>query len=587
MTSSHDGNEGPSPNSIAGLSLSIFSDILSNLTHDLVLQSHRQEKLRSRAHPADSSSSSLTSLSETTCPRCNLPQHTAQTLQSVDTADKKKFCSRLPFQNTPYHDIYGNPFPTINSSSAKEKKSAAATAAAVAAADSPTPDPSDTAVPAPKGKNSAIIYFKCTSCDNEKVASSRYAAHLEKCLGLSGRKSSRAAMVKMNSSSGGGSPMLAPADAPGGGNGGNGNGNGNGGGNGKQGGSRKTSPEKKSPIPPPAPLNGVEETKTLLPPPITTPLAAVIVSGGGSMPPATTTTTTTTTATPKKKKKKAAVGANVPVPIPPTAISHDDHDKDHHDKARDTSISQPTKDAPAPPKKRKRKAEADGTINVSAIPAASSVVVMGGMSLSAGTSLDSEIPKPPPIKKQKVASGAGSSETPVTKKSQLGKFSKNRQSPTPGNLPKKPPASAAAGVGGTDRISTLPPAPPPTSTPKPAKPKVAKPKIAAAAAGTAAAGGAAGKVVPRPVKKPDGVKKVKGTGKAKTAKVASKGIGAGKGVAGNSSAATTAAAAVAGSNVVGGATSAASVAGVVGGTAGAAGATPGQVAGKGVARKGT
>ncbi|PWW78440.1 hypothetical protein C7212DRAFT_293462, partial [Tuber magnatum] len=454
MTSSHDGNEGPSPNSIAGLSLSIFSDILSNLTHDLVLQSHRQEKLRSRAHLADSSSSSLTSLSETTCPRCNLPQHTAQTLQSVDTADKKKFCSRPPFQNTPYHDIYGNPFPAINNSSAKEKKSAAASAAAVAAADSPTPDPSDTAAPAPKGKNSGIVYFKCTSCDNEKVASSRYAAHLEKCLGLSGRKSSRAAVVKMNSSSGGGSPMLAPVDAPGGR---NGNGNGNGGGNGKQGGSRKPSPEKKSPVPPPAVLNGAEETKTLLPPPITTPLATVIVSGGGSVPPITTTTTaaTTTTATPKKKKKKAAVGANVPVPIPPTAISHDDHDKDPKNKSRDTSISQPTKDAPAPPKKRKRKAEADGTINVSAIPAASSVVAIGGMPLSVGTSLDSEIPKPPPIKKQKVVPGAGGSETPIsTKKSQLGKFSKNRQSPTPGNLPKKPPISAAAGVGGADRVCT-------------------------------------------------------------------------------------------------------------------------------------
>lgn len=437
-------------------SLSIFSDILSNLTHDLVLQSHRQEKLRNRAHPADSSSSSLTSLSETTCPRCNLPQHTAQTLQSVDAADKKKFCSKLPFQNTAYHDIYGNPFPTINNSSAKEKKAAAASAAAVAAADSPTPDPSDTAAPAPRGKNSGIVYFKCTSCDQEKVASSRYAAHLEKCLGLSGRKSSRAAMAKMNSSSSGGSPMLAPADAPGGGNGGNGNGNGNGGGNGKQGGSRKPSPEKKPPVLPLAVLNGAEDAKTLLPPPITASLPTAIVggSGSGSIPPITITTTTTT-ATPKKKKKKAAVGTNVPAPIPPpTAISHDDHDhdKDPHDKVRDTSISQPAKDTPAPPKKRKRKAEADGTINVSAIPAASSTMMIGGMQLATGVSIDNEIPKPPPIKKQKVAPGAGGPDAPIsTKKSQLNKLNKNRQSPTPGNLPKKPPVSAV-GAGGADRV---------------------------------------------------------------------------------------------------------------------------------------
>ncbi|CAZ86628.1 unnamed protein product [Tuber melanosporum] len=580
MTSSYEGNEGPSPNSIAGLSLSIFSDILSNLTHDLVLQSHRQEKLRSRAHPADSSSSSLTSLSETTCPRCNLPQHTAQTLQSADAADKKKFCSRLPFQNTPYHDIYGNPFPT-NNSSAKEKKAAAASAAAAAAADSPTPDPSDTAAPAPKGKNSAIVYFKCTSCDNDKVASSRYAAHLEKCLGLSGRKSSRAAMAKMNSSSGGGSPMLAPTDAPGGGNGGNGNGNGNGGGNGKQGGSRKPSPEKKSPVPPLAILNGAEEAKTLLPPPIPAPLATVVVGVPSSIPPITTTTATAT-ATPKKKKKKAAVGANVPVPLP-AAISHGDHDKDPQDKTRDTSISQPTKDAPAPPKKRKRKAEADGTINVSAIPAASPLSI-GGIPLPAG----SEISKPPPIKKQKVTPNAGGSETPIsTKKSQLNKFNKNRQSPTPGNLPKKPPVSAATGIGGADRISTLPPPPPPISAPKPTKPKTVKTKIVAAASvGAAAAGGIASNAVPKPVKKLDGVKKIKGPGKAKVGKAAGKGIGAGKGVAGSNSAATAATSAssnVGGSNAV----NVTPVSGVVGGTTGTTGAAPGQVAGKGVARKGT
>jgi hypothetical protein len=341
-------------------------------------------------------------------------------VQQADASDKKKFCTKLPFQNTPYHDIYGNLFPTISgSTSAKEKKAAAI----AAAADSPTPDPSDTAAPAPKaGKNSGIIYIKCTSCDIDKVASSRYAAHLEKCLGLSGRKSSRTAMAKMNSSSGGGSPMLAPADAPVGGNGGS-----------KQGGSRKPSPEKKSPAPPLVfPNGGAEVVK------ISTSVLPSLPTGAGAVG-------GTATATPKKKKKKAAVGANVPVPVPPAAVPHDGGEAlEERDKERElTSLAPPLKDPTAPPpKKRKRKSETEGTINVQAAPSAATV---------RNSAADADTSKPA-VKKQKNAPLPGT-ESPMATKKQLNKFNKNRQSPVPGTLPKKP-VSASPAKAHIDRVDS-------------------------------------------------------------------------------------------------------------------------------------
>jgi hypothetical protein len=135
----------------------------------------------------------------------------------LESGEKKKFCSKLPFQNIYGYDIYGNPFPnpgaTGGSKKAKKEKTIEHAALDMQSnGDSPgTPLMNGSGgadVPVKVGKNSGIVYFPCTSCDNEKVVSSRYAAHLDKCLGISGRKSSRAAMVKMNNNgSNNGSPM--------------------------------------------------------------------------------------------------------------------------------------------------------------------------------------------------------------------------------------------------------------------------------------------------------------------------------------------------------------------------------------------
>ncbi|KAI5778709.1 hypothetical protein EDC01DRAFT_331229 [Geopyxis carbonaria] len=232
--SGDEAEEGYSTGSLADVCFSIFDDLLANLTHDLVLEHHRSEKLlrteqqQHLAHlaatnaaatvingtsqpPEDTTTPRMppsnplaTVPTEILCLRCHLPRATSETPSSGSAG--KKFCAKLPFHNVGGHDIYGNPFPNSNGNGTKKSK-------AGASGDSPNDLPAGTKL----GKNSGIAYFECTSCNSNKIASHRYAAHLEKCLGISGRKSSRAAMQKMNNSSNGngsgsGSPMLAAVD---------------------------------------------------------------------------------------------------------------------------------------------------------------------------------------------------------------------------------------------------------------------------------------------------------------------------------------------------------------------------------------
>ena len=149
-----------------------------------------------------------TAPAEIICTRCNLPRHTLTTLHATPTTlpsgERKKYCLKRPWQSTPGADIYGIPFPSSSSNAKKSKNN-------TKSADTP---PGDLPAAAVNGKkDSGIQYFKCTSCDNDKVASTRFAAHLEKCLGLSGRRSGRAAMQKLNGGSGTGSPALFPTDS--------------------------------------------------------------------------------------------------------------------------------------------------------------------------------------------------------------------------------------------------------------------------------------------------------------------------------------------------------------------------------------
>ena len=273
---------------------------------------------------------------ELICTRCHLPRHTAQTLAlgpsiTTETGEKKKFCAKLPWKNLRGYDIYGNP--CLNPNAPSKKGSAAAAAAAKAGGssggqgsgtggDSPASVGDDAPVKVVKG--SGIVYVKCPSCDNDKIASLRFASHLERCLGLSGRRGGRT-LQKMAGSNGG-SPMLGPAaDLA----------------SAKPASSRKPSPEKLQ--------QGAALAKAATPVPddsvaVSAPhsLARVAPQPAATAAAATTAAATTATAavpptvasaTPKKKKKLGASAAggggggldtkeSTPAPsLPPPALA--------------------------------------------------------------------------------------------------------------------------------------------------------------------------------------------------------------------------------------------------------------------------
>ncbi|KAF8540055.1 hypothetical protein BDD12DRAFT_804821 [Trichophaea hybrida] len=495
----------PAPGSLAALSLAIFSDLLSNLTHDLVLQSHRAEKLlRTQQHQHALHLSALSSPSsadaantsnnepkmppgnplntvpkELFCTRCHLPRHTPETLAmgtiTTETGEKKKFCAKLPWQNVRGHDIYGNPFPNP---SATVKKGATAKKeqqqGGGAAGDSPSSIIDE--APIKVGKGSGIVYFKCTSCDNEKIASSRYASHLEKCLGLSGRKSSRAAMQKMNSNGGSnsGSPMLAPADAP-------------------KGGSRKPSPDKSGvgKAPTPAPDEQASGSITLaIPPPVT------------KLTPSTAPIAPSTTGTPKKKKKLAIqpgggtggidTKESTPVPsLPPPAIP--------------PPTSSSTTSTGPKEKKRKRKDETSTPADQATKPKKQKPNPTNNTSSSSTTSSTASKPKPKPASSTSQPTLAPSSSTnpassqPLPKKPPpKPKSSKSKPiPPTTTNTPKKTvPSVSGSGaivVGGVGGVGGK------EGSPKKVKKVVKKPVVGQQQQQQVRPGSVAGKTVPPPL----------------------------------------------------------------------------------------
>ncbi|KAI5810022.1 hypothetical protein DFH27DRAFT_171457 [Peziza echinospora] len=237
-----DGEPAPPPGSFAGIVLAIYHDLIANALHEVVHEAHRSEKLLrtqqvqlasaiEAAKPTSSADDKPPEAKpmvnpmtvfpkEIVCPKCKLPRHTNETIANGIASgkeDKKKYCTKLPFQNKPLHDIYGNPFPSVNSS-ATQKKAKAAAAAAQSANEN-----GDSSVDTPPGevpaistangrKPDSLVYFKCGNCQQEKIHAPRFAAHLDKCLMLAGRKSSRTAMAKISgsgSASGAASPALA------------------------------------------------------------------------------------------------------------------------------------------------------------------------------------------------------------------------------------------------------------------------------------------------------------------------------------------------------------------------------------------
>lgn len=138
---------------------------------------------------------------EILCPNCKLPRllhpTTGNGAQPIPDPSKE-YCTKRPFIDKPGHDIHGNPFPTDKAApkNAKPRKNGKAPVKT-----SP-PSSSDTITGTPpdgEKEETAVVSFptvKCPNCPRYLIVT-RIAQHLDKCIGLSGRQSSRNAMKRM------------------------------------------------------------------------------------------------------------------------------------------------------------------------------------------------------------------------------------------------------------------------------------------------------------------------------------------------------------------------------------------------------
>ena len=174
----------------------------------------------------------LRTISEIYCSDCKLPRLLYPTtgIGARPPPDPdREYCAKRPFINKPGHDVHGQPFPTDKISSKKKKKKAtaangAANGEAGAGSDSDntttsTPPNSQTQAngapkKAPPIEKPTYPTVKCPNCPRYLVVT-RIAQHLDKCLGISGRQSSRNAMNKMQSTTPRDGPSRAGTPKPG------------------------------------------------------------------------------------------------------------------------------------------------------------------------------------------------------------------------------------------------------------------------------------------------------------------------------------------------------------------------------------
>ncbi|KAM0700867.1 hypothetical protein Q7P35_012589 [Cladosporium inversicolor] len=227
MASSPDG-----PPSLAQIAQRLFDDALHNIIHDIVIHKHRDHKLLlATLDPTDKLPH---------CDSCKLPRLLDPPLApkvrgaAAEPPASTAYCEKKPWSRRAGHDIYDNPFPRSDVTgrpptkkereAAKSSKKDDATPASEDATQNgtapPSPDKGDDNKPLEKGEKKAskideklkkgeyVPWHTCPSCKRSLLIT-RFAKHLEQCMGLSGRAASRNAMARMNgtpSGSRGGTP---------------------------------------------------------------------------------------------------------------------------------------------------------------------------------------------------------------------------------------------------------------------------------------------------------------------------------------------------------------------------------------------
>jgi ribonuclease P/MRP protein subunit POP1 len=154
---------------------------------------------------------------EIICPHCKLPRlmHPimGKGMQHPDLT--KEYCLLYPWVQRQGHDVYGNPFPTDMAKSKKERELIKQQQKNADKESVGTPGSQDTEMAGDAkeiklntgGKPASYIpWHTCPNCKRSLLIT-RFAQHLEKCLGISGRQSSRNAMAKLVGQNGTGSGL--------------------------------------------------------------------------------------------------------------------------------------------------------------------------------------------------------------------------------------------------------------------------------------------------------------------------------------------------------------------------------------------
>ncbi|KAH8730515.1 hypothetical protein GQ44DRAFT_768274 [Phaeosphaeriaceae sp. PMI808] len=155
---------------------------------------------------------------EIICPHCKLPRlmHPimGKGMQNPDLT--KEYCMLYPWVQRSGHDVYGNPFPTDMAKSKKERELIKQQQKNQEKESVGTPGSQDTDMAGGDTKEiklntggkpaSYIPWHTCPNCKRSLLIT-RFAQHLEKCLGISGRQSSRNAMAKLVGHNGTGSGL--------------------------------------------------------------------------------------------------------------------------------------------------------------------------------------------------------------------------------------------------------------------------------------------------------------------------------------------------------------------------------------------
>ncbi|WPG97576.1 Hypothetical protein R9X50_00035300 [Acrodontium crateriforme] len=217
--------------SLSAIAQTLLEEAIFNIVHNTIIWRHRDHKMM------------VAGLDPTTklphCAKCKLPRLLDPPLAPKvrgalsEPPKNTEYCERRPWSRRPGHDIYDNPFPksdvTGRPPTKKERE------AAKNSKNDGTPaseEANGTGPPSPDGdgggkdklekgekkankideklkKGEYVPWHTCPSCKRSLLIT-RFAKHLEQCMGLSGRTASRNAMAKMNGSTPSGSRGATP-----------------------------------------------------------------------------------------------------------------------------------------------------------------------------------------------------------------------------------------------------------------------------------------------------------------------------------------------------------------------------------------